>query len=99
MTIITDVVDSQEQRTLAMQLYVYATSRDIEGLNLFERIARNGSVAGLGGVALSGLAALLPMVPHGSSIQWACGIAGAVFGIAAAFFPRRPHDANRVRPA
>jgi hypothetical protein len=65
------------------------------GPGLPERMVRNARIAGLAGVALSGLITLLPIVAAASSTQWVCAGAGALVGAALAFVPDRSRPARR----
>jgi hypothetical protein len=78
-----------------MQSYVQTIDKGQAGPGLLDRIVRNASVAGLGGVALSALVTLLPEVHATSGTQWICAGVGALVGVALAFIPDRSRVAIR----
>jgi hypothetical protein len=89
MVMVSRIVGREAQRDSAMQSYVSAVDGSSSGLGLVERVARNASIAGLAGVALSGAVTLVPLVPRGSATQWVCAGVGTLLGVVLAFFPRQ----------
>ena len=87
MAIITSAERTVLHRNHAMTTCAHAVPQQ-DATPLLGRLFRNVSIAGLAGVALSGLVTFLPDLPDAATVQWSCALAGSALGAVLAFLPK-----------